>query len=187
MPERPGLRTLLDFLQEHGFKMAVVSSTHRAFVERNLATAGIRDRFAAVVCGDMVNHSTPSSDIYLRAAGCHTVMVPNLDAVMPEMERLAAAVASPAAAGLGSVSARALWAVRQNGMPHRADAWEERLRALFPFLAAGARRLKKQAPRNGTRARTANFPAKNWRFCRLYHVYICANNGIKPCRAGGKG
>lgn len=118
VPERPGLRVLLRFLEQRGFKLAVVSSTHREMVESNLRRAGVRDKFLTVVCGDMVPHSKPSPDIYLRAAalvgeepchcmvledsyngvragaaaGCFTVMVPDLDPVTPEMEHLADAI-----------------------------------------------------------------------------------------------
>ena len=94
--------------------MAVVSSTHRSLVENNLRVAGIRDFFSELVCGDMVRRSKPAPDIYLTAArqltvppqtclvledsyngvragaaaGCITVMVPNMDPATPEMEQL---------------------------------------------------------------------------------------------------
>ena len=118
VPLMPGLLPLLAFLQGRGVPMAVASSTHHALVESNLCAAGVRSYFAAVVCGDMVQHSKPAPEIYLKAAqalhlppaqcmvledsyngvragaaaGCRTVMVPNMDPATPEMERLADAI-----------------------------------------------------------------------------------------------
>lgn len=104
VPEKAGMRELLEYLRENGWKMAVASSSPRSEVERNLALAGIDGYFGAVVCGDMVCHSKPDPDIYIKAcellgekpencfavedsrngiisavtAGCKTIMVPDL-------------------------------------------------------------------------------------------------------------
>lgn len=118
VPLRPGLNELLKFLEQHGVLMAVASSTAQALVEEYLERAGVRRFFKAVVCGDMVTRSKPAPDIYLEAAqrlsvppahclvledsyngvragaaaGCETVMIPDLSPATDEMRRLARAV-----------------------------------------------------------------------------------------------
>ena len=103
IPLKPGVRELLDVLDEHKIARAVVSSNDRFIVESNLKGHGILDRFDTIVCGDMILRSKPEPDIYLaaadalkvppenclvledapnglksgRAAGMHTCMVPD--------------------------------------------------------------------------------------------------------------
>ena len=98
VPLRPGLFELLDALRAR--------------------TAGVRSYFSAVIGGDQVTHSKPEPEIFLKAAaaldtppglcmvledsyngvragaaaGCFTVMVPDMDPPTPEMERLAWAI-----------------------------------------------------------------------------------------------
>ena len=109
---------LLDALRARNCKMAVASSTDSARVLHNLETAGVRGYFSAVIGGDQVTHSKPEPEIFLKAAaaldtppglcmvledsyngvragaaaGCFTVMVPDMDPPTPEMERLAWAI-----------------------------------------------------------------------------------------------
>lgn len=68
IPLKTGLFELLDYLKEHGYKMAVATSTAHAKVMQNFDETGIQGRFDAVVCGDMIEKSKPAPDIYLRAA-----------------------------------------------------------------------------------------------------------------------
>lgn len=118
VPLRPGLFAALDFLQGHGIPMALASSTNRALVEQNLRLTGVGPYFSAVICGDMVAHSKPEPDIFLAAAkalavppeaclvledsangvragaaaGCVTVMIPDLCPATEELRGLAEAV-----------------------------------------------------------------------------------------------
>lgn len=118
VPLRPGLFAALDFFKERGIPMAVASSTGRALVAQNLRLSGTASYFSAVICGDMVLRSKPEPDIFLAAAhmlgtppaaclvledshngvragaaaGCVTVMVPDLCPVTPEMRGLATAI-----------------------------------------------------------------------------------------------
>ena len=104
VPVKKGLRNLLEYLKNAGFRMAVASSSPMKDIERNLCDAGVRDYFSAIVSGDMVENSKPAPDIYLKAceqlaekpeecyaledspsglkaamaAGCKTVNVPDL-------------------------------------------------------------------------------------------------------------
>ena len=73
VPEKPGIREMLDYLRAHGVKTAVASSSRLELIEHNLALAGIRDRFDALVSGEEVAHGKPAPDIFLLAAeriGC---------------------------------------------------------------------------------------------------------------------
>lgn len=118
IPLRPGLFALLDALRGMGCKMAVASSTYSGRVLRNLERTGVRDYFSAVIGGEAVTRSKPDPEIFLlaakaletppaacmvledsyngvragAAAGCFTVMVPDIDPATPEMERLAGAI-----------------------------------------------------------------------------------------------
>jgi beta-phosphoglucomutase len=62
----PETLRLLDMLR--GYKLAVVSSSARTEVEPPLVQAGIRDRFAALVCGREVPNLKPAPDPYVKAA-----------------------------------------------------------------------------------------------------------------------
>ncbi len=114
IPVKPGLYELLDTLKGRDIPMAVASSTHQKMVLHNLELAGITSYFSSVVTGDMVEHGKPAPDIFLAAAkaigrkpahclvledsangiraaaaaGCLSVMVPDLDPPTPELARL---------------------------------------------------------------------------------------------------
>ena len=70
VPVKPGLSALLDRLDGKKIKKAVASSTDRAVCEDWLERAGVRKRFDAVICGDMVKRGKPNPDIFLKACSC---------------------------------------------------------------------------------------------------------------------
>lgn len=104
VPVKKGLYSLLEYLKENNYKMAVASSTAKHQVEKHLKNAGVFEYFQAIVCGDMVSQSKPEPEIYLKAcqalgekpgdcialedsrnglisahrAGCKPIMVPDL-------------------------------------------------------------------------------------------------------------
>ena len=104
VPVKDGVREILAFFRERGVRMAVASSSSHEQIEANLAGAGIRAYFEAVVSGTEVEQGKPAPDIFLRAAeqigcrpeecfvfedsengvraghgaGCITVMIPDL-------------------------------------------------------------------------------------------------------------
>ena len=104
LPEKPGMREILAFFREHGVRLAVASSSGREMIEDNLRRAGILELFDAVVSGQEVQRGKPEPDIFLLAArqlgcapedcyvfedgvngvragiaaGCATVMIPDL-------------------------------------------------------------------------------------------------------------
>lgn len=85
VPVKKGLYVLLDYLKNHGYKLAVASSTSQHGVERNLKDAGVFDYFDAVICGDMVTKSKPEPEIYLKA--CETLGVKPAEALALEDSR----------------------------------------------------------------------------------------------------
>lgn len=104
VPVKKGVHEILDFFQKKRIRMAVASSSSVRQIESNLETAGIRGYFSAVVSGTQVSRGKPEPDIFLcaaerigcapdacfvfedsengikagYAAGCTTVMVPDL-------------------------------------------------------------------------------------------------------------
>lgn len=113
LPEKKGLHEILEFFKQNGVKMAVASSTKRSRVEKNLKKSGIDHYFEALVTGDEVEHGKPDPEIFLKAAekiglapedcyvfedsfngiraghaaGCCTVMVPDLIGPDEEIKR----------------------------------------------------------------------------------------------------
>ncbi|MDO4175095.1 MAG: HAD family phosphatase [Eubacteriales bacterium] len=116
VPEKPGVHEILRYLKEHHVRIAVASSSVRTMVQHNLAAAGIASYFDAVVSGQDVVYGKPEPDIFLLAAkrlgipphdcyvfedgingthagiaaGCATVMIPDL--TQPSEELRAACV-----------------------------------------------------------------------------------------------
>ncbi len=68
IPLKPGVRELLDTLDEHRVARAVASSNDLYLIESYLRGNGILDRFDRLISGDMIAQSKPAPDIYLAAA-----------------------------------------------------------------------------------------------------------------------
>lgn len=64
----PYAKEALDYLKEKGYRLALASSTREVKVRRQLEKAGLLSCFETITCGDMVTHSKPAPDIYLKAA-----------------------------------------------------------------------------------------------------------------------
>lgn len=67
LPTKPGVRELLSYLQEQDIKVGLASSTAQHLVRDEIGTAGLLPYFQTLVCGDMVEHSKPTPDIFLKA------------------------------------------------------------------------------------------------------------------------
>lgn len=65
---KPGLFELLDFLDNHGFSLALATSSRRHQLEPKTRGTGIQDRFHQIICGDQVEQGKPAPDIFLAAA-----------------------------------------------------------------------------------------------------------------------
>ena len=104
VPMKKGVRDILDYFRKNDIGIAVASSSAVQQIEANLQMSGIRDYFSVIVSGLEVNQGKPEPDIFLLAAkrlhcapeecfvfedsengiragyaaGCFTVMVPDL-------------------------------------------------------------------------------------------------------------
>lgn len=118
VPKKPGCEEILSWLHEHGFGIAVASSSRRSLIESNLKIAGVFQYFDAIVSGAELKHSKPAPDIFLlaaeqlglapeecyvfedgyngiragAAAGCATIMIPDLSVPTEEMRILCAGI-----------------------------------------------------------------------------------------------
>ena len=118
VPEKTGVRDILQYFKQHGVRVAVASSSKRATVLHNLKQADILSYFDAVVSGDQVTHGKPAPDIVLlaaqqigcepencyvfedgtngvragAAAGCTTIMIPDLTPPNEQLEQLCAGI-----------------------------------------------------------------------------------------------
>ncbi len=77
-----GLLSLLDALCARGIPAAIATGTRRERTEVMLAKAGLRHRFAAIVCGDEVIRGKPDPEIFLRAA--QSIGVPPRECIVLE-------------------------------------------------------------------------------------------------------
>lgn len=68
VPIKRGVKEILCFLKNAGYKTAVASSSSKESVYHHLNSAGITDYFDKIICGDMTEKSKPEPDIYLAAA-----------------------------------------------------------------------------------------------------------------------
>ena len=68
VPLKPGVHELLDDLLTRGLKIALATSASRRSAEAQLASSGLRSRFAFVVTRDDVDRGKPHPDPFLLAA-----------------------------------------------------------------------------------------------------------------------
>lgn len=60
----PGVKDLLDLLDEKGIIKAVATTTNRLKTDERLKKLGLYDRFSIIVCGDEVTKRKPNPEIY---------------------------------------------------------------------------------------------------------------------------
>jgi len=115
LPVKPGLYELLAELERRGIPAVLATSTTRDSAWGHLQRAKVDRYFLGAVCGDEVSHSKPDPEVFLKAAalagrdparcmvledspagvragaaaGCFTVMVPDLTAPDEELRKLA--------------------------------------------------------------------------------------------------
>lgn len=68
MPVKPGVKELLTYLRENGYKIALATASPREYSSDNLRLAGIQEFFTYMVTGDMVKEAKPNPEIFLKAA-----------------------------------------------------------------------------------------------------------------------
>lgn len=114
LPLKEGVMEILDYLTREGYIVGLASSTSLKGVMGHLEEAGITHYFRKIITGDMVEHSKPMPDIYLKAceelgvtpmnaiaiedspngirsayrAGMKPIMVPDLIEPSPEIESM---------------------------------------------------------------------------------------------------
>ena len=114
LPEKPGLHEILDYVKGKGWKMAVASGSRMEIIEHNLKKTGIYEMFDALASGHEVENGKPAPDVFLLAAerlglkpeecfviedgangvkagvaaGCSTIMVPDIVEPDDEMRRI---------------------------------------------------------------------------------------------------
>lgn len=64
---KPGVRELLQYLEDHGIKTAVATSSRRGYSMEILKDAGLWEYFDGAVFGDMVENAKPDPEIYQKA------------------------------------------------------------------------------------------------------------------------
>lgn len=64
----PGVPETLDYLEKHGIKAALATSTEKDKTRVHLEKAGLWGRFPVIVTGDEVTHGKPDPEIFLTAA-----------------------------------------------------------------------------------------------------------------------
>ena len=116
---KPGLFELLEYLTEHGYRTCVATATEKKTAKAFLERIGAAKYFDELCSGSELEHSKPAPDIYLKAAreigcdpkeclaledspngvrsahaaGCRTVMVPDLTRPDKELRDTTFAVA----------------------------------------------------------------------------------------------
>ena len=68
VPLKPGVRELLSYGKENGYRMAVATSSRREHSTYMLKRGGIYSFFDGFMFGDMVENAKPDPEIYLKAA-----------------------------------------------------------------------------------------------------------------------
>lgn len=68
LQKMPFAAECLDALKGSGFRLALASSTRAAKVHPQLKRAGLFDYFETLTTGDLVTHSKPDPEIYLKSA-----------------------------------------------------------------------------------------------------------------------
>ena len=81
LPMKEGVRELLSYLKEAGYKIGLASSSRRESIESHLSRAGISAYFESIISGDMVEHSKPEPDIYRIACASLSVEPENAIAI----------------------------------------------------------------------------------------------------------
>ena len=67
LPKKPGVCSLLSWLNENGFLVGLASSTEKERILRYLKKAGLESYFDFITGGDQVANGKPAPDIYLQA------------------------------------------------------------------------------------------------------------------------
>lgn len=120
LPMKPGVKEILTFGKENGMKLALATSSSRDYAMKCLKDAGIDTYFDGIVCGDMVTHSKPDPEIYLKA--CQLAGVAPEEAVA--FEDAPAGIRSAYQAGMKVVMVPDLVQPKEDIRPMLWQKWE---------------------------------------------------------------
>jgi len=67
IPVKEGLRELLEYLKDNGYRTVVATSSGRQRVDRILQMAGLEQYFDDSICGDEVKNGKPNPEVFLKA------------------------------------------------------------------------------------------------------------------------
>lgn len=67
VPLKPGVKEILAFGEQQGYKMAVATSSRKEYSYDLLQSGGILHYFEGILCGDMVTKAKPDPEIYEKA------------------------------------------------------------------------------------------------------------------------
>ncbi len=67
VPVKEGLRELLEYLKDNGYKTIVATSSNRDRVDRILKQTGLAEYFDDSICGDEIERGKPNPDVFLKA------------------------------------------------------------------------------------------------------------------------
>ena len=96
IPEKKGLKELLNYLKQQNIPFAIATSTERKRASKYWEMAKITDLVSASVCGDEVTNSKPDPEIFLTAAKKLHVPIQDCMVVEDSINGLKAARASGA-------------------------------------------------------------------------------------------
>lgn len=114
LPLKTGVREILDYFKNAGYRVGLASSSKKETVHNHLKSNELLDYFQILVTGDMVTHSKPKPEIYIRAcdeigiepeycvaiedspngirsayaANMKTIMVPDMILPTPEIKKM---------------------------------------------------------------------------------------------------
>lgn len=94
IPEKKGLKELLNYLKQQNIPFAIATSTERKRASEYWEMAKITDLISASVCGDEVTNSKPDPEIFLTAAKKLHVPIQDCMVVEDSINGLKAARAS---------------------------------------------------------------------------------------------
>lgn len=63
---KPGLKELIEFLKDHNIKIAIASSSSKETIDEYNHLAGFDGIFDYIIAGNMVEHSKPDPEIFLK-------------------------------------------------------------------------------------------------------------------------
>lgn len=96
LPLKAGAKELLTYAKQHGFKIAVATSSGKNYAIKELTDAGIWSFFDGGIFGDMVENTKPHPEIYRKA--CESIGTNPCDCLA--LEDAPAGIRSAHAAGL---------------------------------------------------------------------------------------